>query len=463
VLKSASIRWGALAAFAFITTLPSAMAAEVLFEGAYRARFRAFDSLSIDKSLALSEGRTAYVQHRLWLRPRFLINEKISLYADFKGLDNVYWGDEPAQWTDPVTGSDMPLAWTDELNAPTNGGEEGESRSPLLDFTLWRAWGQIDTNVGQFTFGRMPLHWGSGVWQNDGLGINAEYGDTADRVQWEKEISSIFIRAAFDMNAEGLINANDDTLSANAAVAYRTERIFAGVNLQLKHAPSREFNLFTASLAGEATLGKLGIRLEAVGQFGGGDLENGANDVQVAAFGGVVAAEMEIQNFKFQLEGGVASGDGNLNDAKLRTFTFDRDYNVGLFMFEQPMPALVSANGENDGRATATALSGPGVSNALYLRPQISRPLPWVKGLGIQVNMLAARTLTMPESEAGRSSYGMEFNLGVNYEPMEHVQLLGTAGLFLPGSYYTQYSDTDFPDGFSGTVLGGQLITRVHF
>ena len=46
---------------------------------------------------------------------------------------------------------------------------------------------------------------------------------------------------------------------------------------------------------------------------------------------------------------------------------------------------------------------------------------------------------------------------------MEHVDLIGTGAVFLPGSYYKEYVDSDFLNGFSGTVIGGQLIARVHF
>jgi hypothetical protein len=457
------IRWGfALATLASVTT---AHATEVLFDGSYRARFRAFDSLSIDKTLPDSEGRSAYVQHRFLLRPRFLVNDKISIIADFKGLDNVHWGDEVAQWTDPVNGLDVPLAWSDDLTAPTGEAEDGtiDSRAPLLDFTLWRVWAEIDTGIGRFSFGRMPVHWGSGIWQNDGMGINAEYGDTVDRVQWEKEISSLFVRLSGEMNAEGLLNSDDDTLAANASVAYRTERILAGINMQVKSAPSRDFTLFTADLAAEANLGKVNLRLEGVGQFGGGDLENGANDVQITAFGAVLAADLEIAKFNVTLEGGIASGDKNLSDEKIRTFTFDRDYNVGIILFEQPLPTLASGLTSDGGRAYHATLSGPGVSNALYLRPQISRELPWVKGLELKLGMLAARTMTLPETEAGRGSYGMEFNLGAKYSGIEHVDFTATGALFLPGTYYRNYSDSDYINGFSGVVLGGQLIARVHF
>jgi len=445
-------------------SIPIAQAAEVQFDGSYRARFRMYDTLSIDRQQTGSEGNTAYAQHRLWLRPKFLINDQIGLHVEFKGLDNVYWGDEPATWMDPVSQQDIPIAWIDEVSAPTGGDLDDDAdraRTSLLDFTLWRAWGDVRTDYGRFSFGRMPLHWGSGVWQNDGLGLNAEYGDTADRIQWEHEIEGLFIRAAYDFNVEGLINENDDSMSFNGAAAYKTERIFAGLNLQLRHIPSLDFNLFTADLAGEAELGKLNIRLEGVGQFGSGDLDNGANDVNISAFGAVLEANVEIKKFALSVEGGFASGDGNLNDEKIHTFMFDRDYNVGIILFEQPMPVLTSGSSTGDPRSYDATLSSGMVSNALYLRPSVQRAL--LEGLTIEASLLAARTAKMPDAEAARNSYGMEIGLGVDWEPMEHLELSGRGAVFLPGSFYKDYQDSNFPDGFDGTVFGAQFLGRISF
>ena len=128
---------------------------------------------------------------------------------------------------------------------------------------------------------------------------NAEYGDTVDRFQWEKEISSLFVRLSGGQ-CKGLVNQDDDTLAANATIAYRTERCNDGDQPAGQTAPSRDFTLFTADLAAEANLGKLNLRFEGVGQFGGGDLENGANDVQITACA-VLGADGEIGNFDIPL------------------------------------------------------------------------------------------------------------------------------------------------------------------
>ena len=59
-------------------------AAEVQFDGYYRARFRAYDTLSLNRDLADSEGLAAYTQHRFLLQPRILVNDQVALYAELR-------------------------------------------------------------------------------------------------------------------------------------------------------------------------------------------------------------------------------------------------------------------------------------------------------------------------------------------------------------------------------------------
>jgi hypothetical protein len=138
----------------------AARAAEVDFEGYYRARGHVFHSLSIDNDLAGYEGTSAWLEHRFWLRPRFLINDKVGVFAEIKGFDNLKWGNEPHTWFDPAQQLDVPLILSDDVTPPV---DSDDPRAPLVDITLWRAWGEVHLANHRFLIGRMPLHWGSGV------------------------------------------------------------------------------------------------------------------------------------------------------------------------------------------------------------------------------------------------------------------------------------------------------------
>jgi len=447
-----------------LLAIPRAQAAEVDFEGYYRARGRLYHSLSIDRDLSGYEGTSAWAEHRFWLRPRFLINDEVGVFAELRGLDNLVWGSEARSYFDPTAADNVPIAFIDNVTAPVP--TEQDHDSVLQDITLWRAWGEVHLGQHRFRLGRMPLHWGSGVWQNDGLGLNGEYGDTADRVQWEGLFGDVYASVAVDVTAESFVNQTDNTMSYNGMAAWRTEQVVAGLNLQFRHSDDPEgagqgLNLFTADAAIDAELGRLEFHLEAVAHFGSGDLDTGLNDVQITAGGGIVEGRLLTDAVDLGLTLGMATGDGNLNDNKLKTFTFDRDYNLGIILFEQPLPTLVSSipTSQNEGRDYSFTVTGPTVSNALLLMPKLSRHFgdDWrVEALGV-----IARTARVPQTDeySDRKFYGSEIDASVSFEGLEHLELQGTVGVFFPGGYYTNFENL----GISGIVFGGQVVTRIRF
>ncbi|MEQ1564353.1 MAG: hypothetical protein ABMA64_01860 [Myxococcota bacterium] len=449
---------------------PAAHAAEVQFEGYYRARFRAFDTLSLDRDNALDEGLSALAQHRLWLAPRFLITDQASLFVQINALNGVPWGMSDADYAG--YGLDPANVFEYDLTSPTSSTDPN---APLLDLTLWRAWGEVYTPIGQFSFGRMPLGWGRGIWLNDGLSdpLNADFGDTTDRVMWEHLIQDQFyLRASVDVPAERFVGADDDTTAVGFGVAYKNETMSAGILLQLDHTGPQQpagapLDVFTADAAGDVTLGKLNLAAEAVGQFGGGNLEGGYNDANITAVGAVLEAGIDLEPWGADLQVGIASGDNTPGDLNLRTFTFDRDYSVGMFLFEQPMPTLATslsaANDTNGGRDYGSVLSGAALSNAIFVKPTGSREI--VDGLRVDVSWLGARVARPPTIDGVNQSrgYGNEFQLGVSYTGIAHVLADARFGLFLPGTHYSRSANGEEDTGFDGPAYGFQLTGRIDF
>lgn len=455
-----------------LAALPSAHAADVQFEGFYRARGRAFDTLTLDRENAANEGLAMYGEHRLWLAPRLLLSDAVGLQLEFRGLDGVNWGAEPEPYVAFVTPS--PVVFEQQLGAPTSSIDE---ETPLLDFTLWRVYADVDTRIGRFSFGRMPLHWGLGVWLNDGTSLDREFvdhGDTSDRVQWEYLVEEqVFVRAGVDVSAERFLGQGDDTVALDLAAAYRTEDLRAGLLARVDHTgpqsdDSQSLNIITLDLSGEATVGRLHGGIEAIGQFGGGDSDDLLlNDVTVTSFGGVLDAELALDFLTARVQLGAASGDKQSNDASIRAFTFDRDYSVGMFLFEQPMPTLArpgaAASASNGGRNFDEVLTGTALSNALFVKPTVTREI--VDGLTVSGSWLGARTAKAPELNGQKQSrsYGNEFQLGVTYDRIEHLVFGVRGGVFLPGSVYTIEDDGQRPTTYQDPAFGAQLGARVEF
>ncbi len=435
-----------------------AHAADIDFEGFYQARMRLFETLSLRRDIEADEGLSWYVQHRLNLRPRLWISDQVGLHVELRALENQLWGSELV--TDPTAPGAGALAEgvLDEPDILQDG-------STPAAITIARAWGEVRTKAGVFRFGRQPLHWGMGLWWNDGLGENQEYGDSADRVSWEKVFNgNVWVRAGADINIEDLVNDNDDTTTLHVAGAYRTETIDAGALLAYRRRGAKSgarFDLFIADIAFDLQFGIIGIDGEVNGQFGSGDLLDGRNDVRVVSVGAVLDLSLDLPKVDVHLQGGLATGDKDPNDEKLRAFTFDRDMNLGLFFAEQPMP-LLRSDVPGQERTAANAITGNAVTNMLYLRPSVAYEP--VRGLEIEAAFVTGRTARVPDDEQDpdRRAYGYEIDLGLRYTGVRFFTVAGTAAVFIPGNRYTNYSDETF-DGFRAAAFGAQILGRVHF
>ena len=110
---------------------------------------------------------------RLRVDPTFNVSEQVRVRAQIDFLDNVVLGSTP-------TGPDYNLySFTSTSQVSPN---------PYNWFTgavqVKRAWGEVQTPVGLLSFGRMPADWGAGIYYNAGGGIDQDFGDNVDRIQF---------------------------------------------------------------------------------------------------------------------------------------------------------------------------------------------------------------------------------------------------------------------------------------
>jgi hypothetical protein len=439
----------------------AAQAVDVEVEGLYRARGSIFDSLSLDHALTDSEGLSFAFDHRLWLRPILHVSDAARVLVDVRALDGVAWGTLSTPVTSAVPGA--PPTFDTTLSAPVGDTDPSDA---LQDITLWRAWTEFDTVAGRFRVGRQPVHWGEGIWWNDGLQTAptlARYGDSVDRLAWELLVEDeFFVGLSIDVLAEGFVGVEDDTTAFSGHVAYRSELVHAGLLAHVAHTVDPDLTVFSLDGAADATLGRLRVAGEAIGQFGGGAVADIGEGVSVTSVGAVTDVSLDLAPWTLRLRSGLATGDGQDRDLRLKTFTFDRDYSVGLVLFEHPMPTLAAAapNDVNGGRSTDDALTGDAVHNALYLNPSVRRRI--VEGLAAEASWLGARTAKVPDSFGDRNSYGMEFGLGVQWEPTAGVTTGLSGAVFLPGSYFENFEHED-GGVFDDPVYGGLLEVRAAF
>ncbi len=425
-------------------------AADLAWEGFYRARALRFDSLSLSEDNANAEGVSSMMDHRLRLEPRWVIDDRAQLHAQLDGLAYVPFGATSDRYTPADSNVATPLALTD--------GVAAESGS----LTLTRAWGDVFTPWGRLSFGRMPLQWGAGVLWNPGNDPLSEYGDTSDRVSFTSRVGALFVMGAVDRIAEGSVNEPDDMIGYSAAVGFRSETNGIGLLNNVRTQSSNDWISYTGDFWAMSDLGPAQLQLEVVGTYGGGKLDDATTDVSVLAFGGMLDAGWSADKVGLGVQGGFATGDEDPTDSDLTTFAFDRDHNVALMMFEEAMPTLRApvTTEDNAGRTQQAALIGEGVRNALYVKPRVSYRLGTVEA---ELAWITGRMMSGPASTEGRRGYGNEVDLTARWAVSPHAQLQGTLGVYAPGSYLTTATDADLGTGFDQPAVGARVVGTVNF
>jgi uncharacterized protein (TIGR04551 family) len=137
---------------------------------------------------------------RLRVEPTINIGEEVRIHTQIDIFDNLVLGSTPDSLSSGGVISETPVAFLSESQAPPVVGEN--SNTPAI--VVKRAWGEVDTALGQLAFGRMPWHWGLGMVANDGNCWDCNFGDNQDRVMFTtKPIAGHIFGAAYDFSASG--------------------------------------------------------------------------------------------------------------------------------------------------------------------------------------------------------------------------------------------------------------------
>jgi uncharacterized protein (TIGR04551 family) len=186
-------------------------------DGYFRLRGDMYDDLDLDSGTDASgrylfpiplrgdpkRGTLAGANMRLRLEPTLNVSEQVRVRGQVDVFDNYAFGSSNSALFD-ASGSPYPVPLY------------GSSRSFLTDAThtdraailVKRAWAEVQTPVGLLSFGRMPAGWGLGILQNPGSGLDDDYGDTVDRIQFAlppvtTPVGPLTVVPSLDFDSEG--------------------------------------------------------------------------------------------------------------------------------------------------------------------------------------------------------------------------------------------------------------------
>ncbi len=142
---------------------------------------------------------------RLRLEPTLNVSEHVRVRAQIDVLDNRVLGSDTSNlYDDP--GSPYPVPFYGASRVLTLN----DPRQDRPAITPKRVWAEIQTPVGLLSFGRMPSEWGLGILTNAGSGLDDDFGDSIDRIQFAlPPVTTPIGRLAFvpilDFDNEGVL------------------------------------------------------------------------------------------------------------------------------------------------------------------------------------------------------------------------------------------------------------------
>lgn len=387
---------------------------------------------------------------------------------------------------------------------------------PISALELRKLYLEYKWASGAFRVGQQTSNWGLGLLANDG-GRDPEAGDFGQQ-QFGNLTYRALLAARPLFNKGGAWRAFETAFAADLIVRdnfgefAKGDRAFQGIiALRFAKDPENWFGMyavyrnqsnihvtdggkktqaFVFDFAGKwefLTRRESGLKIgwEIVG-IGGTTTQarnENASVLGVRQLGFAWKTAYRIRRTTLYLDGGFASGDQNPSDDKVENFRFDRDYKVGLILFDQVLSYQTARSGARASDPNVVGVPPEGtdllgtagsLSGAWYLYPRVKVAVfDWFDLYGGPLFAFGTAKLTDPYNSrinGGTSinflggtpgSYlGTEIDLGaqVRFHPIKEltISVTGEGGLFLPGDAFR------LPDGQVMAPIGfGRLRLTV--
>ena len=402
----------------------------------------------------------------LVLRPKITAGDGLTIYGQFNIFNNPT--DYPNSQMGQVFGSGVR---TVAKNATTSQNDSNAisrtQKAEAIDVTqLYLTYNQ---EYGQLIVGRAPLQFGLGMTYSAGRGLFDHWYDTRDLVGYKIVMGNMWILPMFGRPSGGTINNSDNIDEYMAQLQYENPEsdLELGIFYSMRTSGDQGSDAPLGTAAGEvlggtgATLGS-GINTKTVNIFAVRDNErfrlgmeasfmsgeSGVNTVsgEKVTWGGFgIATEFEYRpessKWKWGLKAGAASGDDPNSDAKFEGFTFNRNYDVAMLMFNHPLgqddflrTKLVTGNRfDNATDKNINKADVEAISNVIYVAPTaryaFSDRWTWDNTLvtgWISTNPIIGTSVS--------KDLGFEFDTTLTFMPRKGVAWVNQLGLLFPGA-----------------------------
>jgi len=450
---------GILAVSVFLNS--NVFAGDIEWSGVYRLEGY---SLKNSEMRGSRKRELNYGLSHLVLRPKITAGDGLTIYGQFDVFNNA---DYPNSQMGQVWGSGVR---TGAANATTSSDNSNATSRTQKAETLEvsQLYLTYSHEYGQAIAGRAPIHFGLGMTHNAGRGLFDHFYDTRDLVGYKFVVGNFYVLPMFGKPSEGAIGRSDDVNDYMIQAQFENPEsdIEMGVFYQLRKsgdqgsdapAPGGADGLY----GGPGATQSAGINSRMVNIFALRDNErfrlgleasfmSGENGVADANGGKVswggfgIATEAEYRPegsaWRWGLKAGTASGDDPASTSKFEGFSFSRNYDVAMLMFNHPLGQAdlfrtrpVHGADVRDADGNITKADVEAISNVLYVAPTARYAFNDKWSLDNTIVTGWMNSNSVPGKSVSKD-LGYEWDAAIVFSPRKGVAWVNQMGLLFPGS-----------------------------
>ena len=456
------LKWTGTILFSSVVVTNEAMAISIDWTGGYRVEYVSVTN----PSLADSQSKN-YALNFLYLKPTIIGSDGIHIVSRFDVMSN---------GTPAYKNSQVGSLIGTGLNEGSSGNgstasSQNQNASNLLISQLYL---NVNHEYGSFLVGRTPIDFGLGITHNAGRNPFDHWMDTKELIAYRFTVDNISFSpmiARVKQNDFGggiandqifLFEYNNKDIGAKAGVFHQTRSLSSGNNDLL----GTEVGSGTVTTTGANALGakvqtvniylerlwpSFEFKLEASFLTGDSGVLRTEGEVKYNAWAVVSEMKMPASDSKWEWSGqlGAVSGDNSETSTVYEGYQLDRNYNVGMLMFNHRLGQFdilktkaIHANDTLGGNnlSVGNSVDDEAVSNVFFLAPALN--YKWDEKVDLKTKFVYAQLLNSKFSNGtstfdSSSDLGYELNFELNYKPRERVTWSTGLGLLLPGSAWS--------------------------
>lgn len=423
-----------------------AFAGDINWSGKYQVEANLIKNPSLG-----TDDEYSYLNHHLVLNPHIVAADGITIHTRFDIFNNGY---NNSQFGEFFGGSSV----ADENKAIT-GETDNED---IVVSELYMSWVH---QFGSLLAGRAPVHFGLGLVHNAGNGEFDHWFDRKDLVGYKFVFGNIYIMPMYGKVREGSPDQDDDIRDYMVQFTYENLDTDLEISLfyqQRKANPggndlSTTTNIFNVAATKDGTskfavdtmnlfvkkkYGAFSYAIEAAMQDGDTGLITGGKKIEIDAY--AIAAEFAYKpqgsKWDFDLKIGTVSGDDPGTPATYEGFLVDRNYNLGILLFNYMLGDGATSIIGNENYINAITANPPRpkvdvgqMSNVLYFAPGFN--WKWNEKWSMNGRFIYAQ---LSEAQiAGQSKdLGIELDFGIYHRPFERFVLGLDVGYLVTGDAF---------------------------